>query len=58
MLIKSGINIADLLGITGWEITSYSLNELKGEVTLHVERGANTYYQFGYFIQTNVCCVF
>jgi len=47
MLIKSGINIADLLGITGWEITSYSLNEIKGEVTLHIERGTNTYYKCG-----------
>ena len=45
MSIKNNINISELFGITGWEIKSYSRNDLCRELILRIERCNNTYYQ-------------
>ncbi len=46
-MIRKGNTIDDLLGISGWSLESYELNENEGEVILNLKR-STPYYSCGY----------
>ena len=54
-MIRKGNTIDDLLGISGWSLESYELNDVEGEVILNLKR-STPYYHCGYCKQSYLFC--